>query len=90
MKEYIVPNRKRLPYGMMNFADIRCENYYYEMPSFTLRVHPARALSSWRGLTVVDCFSSYNDLIFYQHHSSVFVVYSIDFTNVFIFRDFPN
>ena len=29
MKEYIVPNRKRLPYGMMNFADIRCENYYY-------------------------------------------------------------
>ena len=29
MKEYIGPNRKRLPYGMMNFADIRCENYYY-------------------------------------------------------------
>lgn len=27
--EYIVPNRKRLPYGMMNFADIRHENYYY-------------------------------------------------------------
>jgi len=29
MKEYVAPNRKRLPYGMMNFADIRCENYYY-------------------------------------------------------------
>lgn len=29
MKGYVVPNRKRLPYGMMNFADIRCENYYY-------------------------------------------------------------
>ena len=27
--KYIVPNRKRLPYGMMNFADIRLENYYY-------------------------------------------------------------
>jgi len=27
--EYIVPGRKRLPYGMMNFADIRLDNYYY-------------------------------------------------------------
>ena len=27
--EYIVPDRKRLPYGMMNFKDIRFENYYY-------------------------------------------------------------
>ena len=27
--KYIVPDRKRLPYGMMNFADIRLENYYY-------------------------------------------------------------
>ena len=27
--EYIVPNRKRLPYGMMNFAVIRREDYYY-------------------------------------------------------------
>ncbi len=27
--EYIVPNRKRLPYGMMNFAVIRRDNYYY-------------------------------------------------------------
>ena len=25
----IVPGRKRLPYGMMNFADIRQDNYYY-------------------------------------------------------------
>ena len=29
MEEYIVPDRKRLPYGMMNFADIRLDNYYY-------------------------------------------------------------
>ena len=29
MMNYIVPGRKRLPYGMMNFADIRMENYYY-------------------------------------------------------------
>ncbi len=27
--DYIVPDRKRLPYGMMNFADIRLEDYYY-------------------------------------------------------------
>lgn len=27
--KYIVPGRKRLPYGMMNFADIRKDNYYY-------------------------------------------------------------
>lgn len=27
--EYIVPNRKRLPYEMMNFAVIRRDNYYY-------------------------------------------------------------
>lgn len=27
--KYIVPGRKRLPYGMMNFADIRQDNYYY-------------------------------------------------------------
>ena len=27
--EYIVPGRKRLPYGMMNFPLIREENYYY-------------------------------------------------------------
>ena len=27
--EYIVPDRKRLPYGMMNFAVIRRDNYYY-------------------------------------------------------------
>ena len=27
--EYLVPNRKRLPYGMMNFEDIRLDNYYY-------------------------------------------------------------
>ena len=27
--EYIAPDRKRIPYGMMNFADIRLENYYY-------------------------------------------------------------
>lgn len=25
----IVPDRKRLPYGMMNFAVIRREDYYY-------------------------------------------------------------
>ena len=27
--EYAPSNRKRLPYGMMNFADIRLDNYYY-------------------------------------------------------------
>lgn len=27
--EYIVPDRKRIPYGMMNFAVIRREDYYY-------------------------------------------------------------
>ena len=29
MEEYIVPDRKRLPYGMMNFAVIRRDDYYY-------------------------------------------------------------
>lgn len=29
MEEYIVSDRKRIPYGMMNFEDIRFENYYY-------------------------------------------------------------
>ena len=29
MEEYVSPKRKRLPYGMMNFEDIRLENYYY-------------------------------------------------------------
>ena len=28
-QKYIVPGRKRLPYGMMNFALIRREDYYY-------------------------------------------------------------
>lgn len=27
--KYIISDRKRIPYGMMNFADIRLENYYY-------------------------------------------------------------
>ena len=27
--KYIVPGRKRIPYGMMNFAVIRREDYYY-------------------------------------------------------------
>ena len=27
--EYAPSNRKRLPYGMMNFADIRLDGYYY-------------------------------------------------------------
>lgn len=29
MEEYIAPNRKRIPYGMMNFAVIRRDNCYY-------------------------------------------------------------
>ena len=29
MEKYIAPDRKRIPYGMMNFADIRLDNYYY-------------------------------------------------------------
>ena len=29
MEQQIFPDRKRLPYGMMNFADIRLDNYYY-------------------------------------------------------------
>ena len=27
--KYLVPNRKRIPYGMMNFEAIRLDNYYY-------------------------------------------------------------
>ena len=27
--EYILSDRKRIPYGMMNFEDIRLDNYYY-------------------------------------------------------------
>ena len=27
--EYVIPDRKLLPYGMMNFEDIRLDNYYY-------------------------------------------------------------
>ena len=27
--EYVSSGRKLLPYGMMNFADIRLDNYYY-------------------------------------------------------------
>ena len=53
--KYIVPGRKRLPYGMMNFADIRLDNYYYvdktgliktllqgEMDQVTLITRPRR------------------------------------------------
>lgn len=29
MEEYIAPNRKRIPYGMMNFAVIRRDDCYY-------------------------------------------------------------
>lgn len=29
MEKYLFPDRKRIPYGMMNFAAIRCEDYYY-------------------------------------------------------------
>ena len=29
IKEYISSDMKLLPYGMMNFADIRLDNYYY-------------------------------------------------------------
>mgnify|MGYP001048597781 FL=1 len=29
MKEYIAPKRKRIPYGMMNFAVIRRDDCYY-------------------------------------------------------------
>ena len=37
--EYIVPNRKRLPYGMMNFAVIRREDYYYvDKTAFALQL----------------------------------------------------
>ena len=31
--EYVSSERKLLPYGMMNFADIRLDNYYYEVLS---------------------------------------------------------
>lgn len=27
--EYVSLGRKLLPYGMLNFADIRLDNYYY-------------------------------------------------------------
>lgn len=29
MEKYILSDRKRIPYEMMNFADIRLDNYYY-------------------------------------------------------------
>ena len=29
MEEYIIPRRKRIPYGMMNFAVIRRDDCYY-------------------------------------------------------------
>ena len=29
MEEYIAPKRKRIPYGMMNFAVIRHDDCYY-------------------------------------------------------------
>ncbi|MFG6411527.1 MAG: AAA family ATPase, partial [Bacteroides acidifaciens] len=29
MEKYLFPDRKRIPYGMMNFALIRREDYYY-------------------------------------------------------------
>ena len=29
MEKYILSDRKRIPYGMMNFADIRLDDYYY-------------------------------------------------------------
>ena len=29
MEEYIAPDRKRIPYGMMNFAVIRRDDCYY-------------------------------------------------------------
>ena len=51
--EYAPSNRKRLPYGMMNFADIRFDNYYYvdktmylplieDTASYIFMIHPRR------------------------------------------------
>ena len=41
--EYAPSNRKRLPYGMMNFADIRFDNYYYAV-SYTHLTLPTKRI----------------------------------------------
>lgn len=30
MEEYILSDRKRIPYGIMNFDGIRIDDYYYD------------------------------------------------------------
>ena len=37
MEEYIAPRRKRIPYGMMNFAVIRRDDCYYPVYSHDRR-----------------------------------------------------
>ena len=52
--EYIVPNRKRLPYGMMNFAVIRREDYYYVQSGMSSKqVNGAKKVLTAAALTYV-------------------------------------
>ena len=41
MEEYIIPRRKRIPYGMMNFAVIRRDDCYY-VDKFFFFIRPCR------------------------------------------------
>jgi len=50
--EYLVPGRKRLPYGMMNFAVIRREDYYYvDKTRFIPMIEQAFSSSSVRAVS---------------------------------------
>ena len=66
--KYIVPGRKRLPYGMMNFADIRLDNYYYvdktrfipmieEADRFFFFIRPRR-FGKTLNMSMLNCFFS--------------------------------
>ena len=55
MEKYIAPDRKRIPYGMMNFAVIRRDDcYYVDKTRFIPMIEEADKLAEFGTHVVVD------------------------------------
>lgn len=50
--EYVLSDRKLLPYGMMNFEDIRLDNYYYVDKTSFIPLIGSRIVSSFLSVRV--------------------------------------
>ena len=54
MEKYIAPDRKRIPYGMMNFAVIRrYDCYYVDKTRFIPMIEEARSLNLSNAVAIV-------------------------------------